>query len=465
MEAKELFEKLKNGQASYEDLLKWCIENKEQMDLNEYYSGRLYNTMVKHSMQTRIGNLSKDEADLYIRYFSNRMAKDLKVDKKVVIEVLETEKYQERDKDNSQGICIPNDDGTYTVSYNISKLGKALMSKDKYEFLFGLQTIFHEMRHVTQNTAISIDSKRLYKKSLYIMAMETVTRKISPKFYKDNYSHLFKENDANKVGLRMAVEAIQEMNPKLYGLYKQETIEKLMQQYDENAYESEFEIYGSKGDSIKSLDSWTEIYVEDHPEILQKYPVLRIGYNEDGKKKDLLQMLGEREGLIKDGKKEELDELYKVVLNRKFFDREEGVSTEGELLDLDTYIERTGTDDEFIYDLIRYRLSRSDMTQDQIETFIAEEKEKAANARKKREEEQQEKEPQHEKSIKDEVGDEAIKDEQEEEQIWINRMQLCYRKSTQVENYPDKQKDAIKAISEQLREKDQKEIDAYLGKE
>lgn len=43
-------------------------------------------------------------------------------------------------------------------------------------------------------------------------------------------------------------------------------------------------------------------------------------------------------------------------------------------------------------------------------------------------------------------------------------MQLCYSKSTQIENYTKKQADIIRAISEQLREKDQKEIDEYMGK-
>ena len=100
-------------------------------------------------------------------------------------------------------------------------------------------------------------------------------------------------------------------------------------------------------------------------------------------------MLKEREELIKGGKKENIDELYKLSLNRKFFDREEGISTEGELLDLDTYIEHTGTEDEFIYDLIRFRLSRSEMTDEQINNFIDDEKEKAAKIRKIRNEEQQ----------------------------------------------------------------------------
>ena len=462
LEAKELFEKIKKHQASYEELLKWCIDNKETMNLKDQYSSRLYYKMVQNSMDNKRGKLTKDEADIYIRYFAKKTARDFNLDEKVVIEVLESEEYKERDEDDSVGICIPNDDGTFTVSYNISKLGKSIMSEDKYVFLFGLQAIFHEMRHVLQNTALSMD---LHKKSLYIMAMESVTRKISPKFYKANYKNLFKENDAEKEGLRMALAEIKKMSPKLYEQYEHRKLEKFMQQYDKKSYEGEFEIYGQKGDSVKSLDSWTEMYAEDHPEILQQYPILRISYNQDGKKKKFLQMLKEREELIKGGKKENIDELYKLSLNRKFFDREEGISTEGELLDLDTYIEHTGTEDEFIYDLIRFRLSRSEMTDEQINNFIDDEKEKAAKIRKIRNEEQQEKEPNQEKSIKDEIGDEEVRDKQEEEQIWIKRMQLCYNKSTHIEKYSTKQRDIIKTISEQLRHKDQKEIDKYMGKE
>lgn len=463
METKELLERVKSGQASYEELFKWCNENKEKMNLNDNYEWLLYTTFVRDSMQTKIESLSKDEVDIYIRYFANKTAKKFGLDNKVVVEVLEEGQFKEKYDDNSFGMCSPNNDGTYNVAYNISRLYEHLMSEDKnkykYKFLFVIQTIFHEMRHVMQNVAISLDSKKLYKKSLYIMAMETITRKISPKFYKENYNNLLKENDANKVGLQMALETIQDMNPKLYVLYNQKGIKKQMNKYDQNFYDAEFDIYGSKGDTIKSLDVWTYCYVTDYPEILQRYPILKIKYNEDGKPKDILQMLRERETVLQSGKKDEIDDLYEVAMNRKFFDSIDGFSTEDELLYLDKYIEQTGTEDEFIYDLVRYRLNRGELTEEQIETFISDQKEKASEIRKIKNEEQQE------KHTKDGIIEESVGDEQEKEQRWLNRMQLYYSKSTQIENYSSKQAEVIKSVSEKLRKQDQKEFDEYIGKE
>lgn len=95
-------------------------------------------------------------------------------------------------------------------------------------------------------------------------------------------------------------------------------------------------------------------------------------------------MLQEKEALITKRPKDEIDGLYQIVMNQKFFDRTEGVSTEDELEKLDK---------------------------------------------------------------------------------WMEEMQSCYRESTRIENYTGKQAQIIKEISEQLRKKDEKEINDFLGRE
>ena len=52
------------------------------------------------------------------------------------------------------------------------------------------------------------------------------------------------------------------------------------------------------------------------------------------------------------------------------------------MLALDEYIEKTGTEDEFIYNLIKYRLNRSKLDEEEKRTFILKEKEKAEKVRK-----------------------------------------------------------------------------------
>lgn len=143
-------------------------------------------------------------------------------------------------------------------------------------------------------------------------------------------------------------------------------------------------------------------------------------------------MLQEREKLIQSNPKKDIDELYEIILNQKFFYSKKGVSTEEELLELDKYIEQTGTDDQFIYDLIKFRLDRSDLKEEQKEDFIHEEKEKARKIRQK----------------------------QEKQKMQLKRDEL----EENPENTNASQK-IIKGISEQLRRKDEEELDQYMGKE
>lgn len=432
MEPKEIYEKIKSGKGSYEELLDWCNKNKEQMNLEDPYESRLYNALMKFSMKKRIGQLNKEEASIYTHFFAQKTIKDLYLDKKVSIEVLEEEAYCKRDKNNAKGICISHDDGTYTVAYNLSKIAEALTSDNQYKFLFGLKTIFHEIGHVLQNVIIAQDSEKVYKKEFYLIALEMIMRKMSSKFYKENYGYLLEENNANKFGLRMALEAIKEANPKLYAIYNNKNMKKLIRRYDKEFYKAEFKIKGKKGKAIKSLDTWSEIYINAHPEILKRYPILKVRYNEEGKKKAILQMLQEREKLIQNNPKKDIDELYEIILNQKFFYSKKGVSTEEELLELDKYIEQTGTDDQFIYDLIKFRLDRSDLKEEQKEDFIHEEKEKARKVRQK----------------------------QEKQKMQLKRDEL--EENPENTNASEK---TIKGISAQLRRKDEEELDQYMGRE
>ena len=231
---------------------------------------------------------------------------------------------------------------------------------------------------------------------------------------------------------------IKERNPRLY-TFNQARIEEQMKEYDNNFYESDMVILGSKASAIKAIDAFAEIYVSKNPEILRQYPILKVAYNENGEKKDILQMLQERESLITKKPKDRIDELYKTALNQKFFDPEEGTSTKDELEKLDKWIEETGTEDEFVYDLIRFRLDRSELTEEEKQQYIDEETEKA-------------------KKTKEKQQGTQLTSEQE----WLEEMEACYNESTKIENYAGKQKQIIKDISEQLRKKDEKEIDDFL---
>lgn len=440
MNVQELIEKIKSDQASYEELLKWCSENKDTMNLKDYNEFRLYNTLINQLFKFKIGEMNREETSIFIKFFATKLACELKIDDKVSVEVLDEEKYKERFKssvkDIGLGICVHNQDGTHTVAYNVSEIEKNINGGRNVKLVKGLQTIFHEIRHAYQNFAISQDG--VYNKSLYIMAMESVIKANNYKFYKENYDNLLIENDAEKAGLELALSTIKERNPKLY-TFSQAGIEEKMKEYDNNFYDSDMVIYGSKASAIKALDAFVEVFVSKNPEVLKQYPILKVAYKENGERKDILQMLQERETLLTKKPKDRIDELYQIALNQRFFTPEEGKGTKDELEALDKWIEETGTEDEFVYDLIRFRLDRSELTGEEKQQYIDEEKAKRIREKK-----------QNISSIS--------------EQEWLEEMQSCYSESTKIQNYAGKQKQIIKDISEQLRKKDEKENEDFLGK-
>lgn len=381
MEAKEIYDKIKKRQANYKDLVQWCDDNKFNMDLNNKLVYNLYNTMINYAMRVREETLDKTEASIFIYFFAKKNTIDLGIDKNVSVEVLEQSEYEKKYGKDSEASCVPFKDNRYKVVYS-QFVVKKLMSSNKDEILSGMQTIFHEVRHVVQNMAMKTDSIKLYKKWVYIMTLETITRKVSPEFYYDNYNHLLKENDAQAYGLKSALQTIKDININLYNLYDKGKLQKQIKKYDDNFYKSDLEILGLQGSAIKTLDTMTEVYICKHIKLLNKHPILKLAYNEDGTRKDIRQLLKDRDEIIRKRPKNEIDELYNVIINQKFFDYEEEIGTKHELLALDEYIEETGTEDEFIYNLIRYRLNRSKLNEEEKKTFISKEKEKAKKVRK-----------------------------------------------------------------------------------
>lgn len=381
MDAKEILKQLRDGKINYNDLLKWCDENKDNMNLKDKNVYNIYNTIINYAMRVKKDTLNKTEASIFIYFLARKNIIDLGIDKNVSVEVLEQPEYEKRYGKRSEASCVPEKNNRYKVVYS-QFVVKKLMSSNKDEILCGMQTIFHEVRHVVQNMAMKIDSIRLYKKCVYVMTLETITRNVSPKFYYDNYNHLLKENDAQAYGLKFALQTLKDIDINLYNSYDKEKLQDQVKKYGDNFYKADLEILGLQGSAIKTLDTMTEVYICKHIKLLNKYPILKLAYNEDGTRKDIKQLLKDRDEIIKKRPKDEIDELYNVLINQKFFDYEEGIGTKHELLALDEYIEKTGTEDEFIYNLIKYRLNRSKLDEEEKRTFILKEKEKAEKVRK-----------------------------------------------------------------------------------
>jgi len=388
MELNELVEIIKNKKQTkdtYEDTLKWCSENIRTLDMTNKDHVLLYETSMHYLMKNKLAQWNKEDACLATSYLAKKFAHSIGIDGNVDIEILEKEEYEKEFGETSNAICENNGDGTFSIIYS-DKVTDRLLSDNADDFLNGFQTVFHEVVHTMQNSMIQrkeIDGEAIpYTKSMYIMALETISRKVDPEFYEKNYAKLLKENHAEKIGLKQAMATIQKYSPILYVKYNQEEIAKRMEQYDENFYESEISLFNNNGSAINMIDTGCCTYIMNNPEALEKFPILKLAFNDDGTKKDIIQILKDRNEMLKDGRSPEvIDELYKTIANQKNFRAGGLKGTKSELEDLDNYIRETGTDDEFVYDLIRFRLQKAKLEPEKIEEYMKNEYETASKTR------------------------------------------------------------------------------------
>lgn len=471
MEAHELAEKFRNNtktEVAYQEIVKWCGENSSKLDLQDRDQQYLYDMSTRYLMKYKIGKWNKDDASVVINYLAKKSAWKLGIDENVTVKILEEAEYKQVHGDSSNAVCVNNGDDTFNISYS-PKVVENLLSNNYDQFLRGMQTIFHEVVHAQQNSVIqraNIQGVDIPKtKTIYIMALETIARKHDPKFYKENYGQLLKENHAEKIGLRQAMETMEKYNPNLYQAYNQEILQQRLENYDRNFYDAEVTLKSGKAvDFMLQIDTLSSIYIEKHPEIIEKFPILQVGYNLDGTKKDLRQLIAERdEMLISSKAPEKINELYEAIANHRNVLTGGLKGTKDELVALDDYVARTGTDDEFIFNLIKYRLeNKTKMSPEQIAEFM--EKEYAAAAKTRQARQEQELEQEKQDSIKDEVGDEfqpktetEKQEEQQVEAMWQNKFQSWDRDAVNLPNSAKRKEEAVKIIQDIERQKAQQE--------
>ena len=458
--AEKLKEKIKNKQASketFEELVEWCSSNLDKIDLSNPEQLYIYTHAANYLMkQDQVLEWDEKDAKVIITFLAKNALINFKLDDKTRVEILSREEFESRGHSEASGaVCVNNGNNTYSIEYSPNVVD-SLLSRDTGKILRGFQTIFHEVVHALQNS--TMQKEEVKGAEVYLMAMESLARKQSPEIYAANYAHLLKENHAEKLGLKLSMDYMQIMGPELYRLYNKDKIQEMMQKYDSNFYEGKINLYGTRRKSTAQIDKACSQYIAMHPEVLKKFPVLQMGFNLDGTKKDLLQLLAERQQFIDEGKPiDAVNSTYKTVMNYKNFVKGTPGGTKEEILTLCEYARENGIEDEFVYDLMQYRLENTTMEPTQIEEFIQREKRLAAKTR----QEKDAMELQHEKeeSIKDEVGDASEQkiqsqkqDEKQAETIWMNRLQANNDNVAKMQDGAKKQQDVVKLIQDLDRE-------------
>lgn len=436
MDEHELTEKMKAAfkgkqmtKELFQEALDWCNNNTGSMDLTNPDHYYLYVTATRYLMiPNHILEWSENDVNIVMNFMAKRALKYLHLSQKTSIEMLDSEEYAQRKRGTSIAVCVDKGDDTYCIEYS-PKVKDLLLSRDTGKILRGFQILFHEIVHALQNSIMRKEG--VNAAVTYLMAMETLARRQAPEIYDTNYSHLLKENHAEKLGLEMAMQNIQILGPDLYSLYHQDVIEQMKKDYDARFYEGKIDLFGTKRKGTAQIDKACTLYVGKRPDVLKEFPVLQWGFNMDGTKKTLEQLLTERQSLIDSGKPvDKVNQLFHTLANYKNFVKDTPGGTKEELFYLIDYVAETGTNDEFIFDLIEYRLKNTTMLPEKIEEFMQGQRSFAKKVRKFRQErEEQEIEPEKTESIRDEVDDQfrpktdsQIQDEKQAELDWMHRI-------------------------------------------
>lgn len=238
--------------------------------------------------------------------------------------------------------------------------------------------------------------------------------------------------------------------------------------YDKQS-KADVKVLGKTKDRAIQLDTVCCAYItlNNHLEMLQKYPILQLAYNLDGSKKDIITLLSEREERLGNGEDaKSINDLYRYIANQKNFYLGGLTGIKPEILDLGRYIKETGTEDEFVYDLLRDRLQMKNLTHENIESLIQQQKKIAESRRKQLQAEkgnaQQEIQYEEQESIKDEVGDdfktktqEQEQNEQEAETKWMNSLQSCDEQVQKMQDGAKRKHEVVKLIQKIEQEKRQ----------
>ena len=435
MDEHELTEKMKTAfkgkqmtKELFQEALDWCNVNTENMDLTNTDHFYLYLTATRYLMKpNQVLEWNESDVNIVMNFMAKRALRDFHLNQNTSIEILNREEYDQRNRGTSRAVCVDRGDNTYDIEYS-PDVKDLLLSRDTGKILRGFQILFHEIVHALQNTTIRKEG--VNSAETYLMAMETIARKQSPEIYDANYAHLLKENHAEKLGLEIAMINIQHLGPDLYSLYHQDVVEQMKKKYDARYYEGKIDLFGKSRRCSAQIDKACTQFVGKRPDVLKEFPVLQWGFNIDGTKKTLEQLLIERQSLLDEGKPvDKVNQLFNTLANYKNFVKGTPGGTKEELCYLVDFVAETGTDDEFIFALMEYRLKNTTMIPEKIAKFMQGQRSFAQKVRREREEQEIEIEPKEAESIKDEVDgqfkpktDSRIQDEKQAELYWMHRV-------------------------------------------
>ena len=158
-------------------------------------------------------------------------------------------------------------------------------SKDN---LTPISIIFHENTHISQENDFNKSTISSYMR--YIMEKDKILYEIFPNIYSDNYNKMFEEIEANQLSAKKMSEFFNSLNLSDKD-FKEQTAKKNYRFFELK----KLEFFNRKSILFKgknvNFNDFFDYVIQEHPEFIEKYPHLKLEYNEDGKRKGLREII------------------------------------------------------------------------------------------------------------------------------------------------------------------------------
>lgn len=338
--------------------LEWCLNNYENICIADKKERSKYREVIKYLLNIKVKNKvwTEEEVKMMIMFFSKDFSYKLEIDNKIEFEI----RADDPNDPNVYGRCISKKSQHHLIVY-YEKMINLFIKKSKFPVL-PLQIIFHEIVHAMQSEVVDkilpYEENKRYNLQIYMITLENMLKKIDKDFYDTNYKKVYKEKNADKVGLYYAMVYLKKYIPESYKKHDKNKINKTFQEYDIDYYNTYIECLGSTENYFETMDVLVKTAIIKNKKILDKYPVLKLGYNEDGTNKNIIELIEQRKILLQNQSSEEIDELFEVLINKKNYGQNYDETFKMEVSLLLKYIEETKTQDKFVYNLLKYRIKK-----------------------------------------------------------------------------------------------------------
>ncbi len=331
----------KKQEVYFDELTKWCIDNINKINFEQKDDIDKYEKFTRNIMENKIGKIDNNEAKTLAEFLSKKAAYKVGLDYTNII----------KDDFNSETI-------------------EKIKSCNPGDILLGLQEIYYNIAKVYQEKIVTEKTEKFTKK-MYLIALESVCEKANPNFYIKNSRNLLKENSIKKTALKLGVKTIKKYNKEIYKEIDKDKLEEKYEEYKNDFFRYDDDFYGKASQGIEHIDWACFSYIENNPDILNKYPILKLGYNDDGSKKNIETLLQDRQNLIenKSKDKQKIDPLYNTIMNQTY-SVIEGMDIKKDIESILNYVEKTNNVDEYIYCAMELRLNRINCDKDEKSKYL-----------------------------------------------------------------------------------------------